>query len=85
MVANGLAESLFKTFLAQSVLIDHSETDFVSSHPEVGVLSRPGNHTKLDKKTLFRLGVKRPFAEQLSEFQCILGATLGVALTTQVI
>ena len=28
------------------------------------------------------LGVKRPFSEQLSEFRGILGAILGMALTT---
>ena len=28
------------------------------------------------------LGMKRPFSEQLSEFRSILGATLGIALTT---
>ena len=28
------------------------------------------------------LGVKRPFSEQLSEFRAILGAILGMALTT---
>ena len=40
---------------------------------------KPGNHPNFEKKAL---GVKRPFSEQLSEFRGILGAILGMALTT---
>ena len=40
---------------------------------------KPGNHPNFEKNAL---GVKRPFSEQFSEFRGILGATLGMALTT---
>ena len=40
---------------------------------------KPGNHPNFEKKAL---EVKRLFWEQLSEFRGILGATLGMALTT---
>ena len=40
---------------------------------------KPGNHPNFEKNAL---GVKRPFSEQLSEFRGILGAILGMALTT---
>ena len=41
---------------------------------------KPGNHPNFEQKNA--LGVKRPFLEQLSEFRGILGASLGMALTT---
>ena len=44
-----------------------------------GVNQKPGNHPNFEKNAL---GVKRPFSEQLSEFRGILGAILGMALTT---
>ena len=40
---------------------------------------KPGNHPNFEKNAL---GVKRPFSEQFSEFRGILGAILGMALTT---
>ena len=40
---------------------------------------KPGNHPNFEKNAL---GVRRPFSEQLSEFRGMLGATLGMALTT---
>ena len=43
------------------------------------LFQKPGNHPDFEKKAL---GVKRPFSEQLSEFRDILGAILGMALTT---
>ena len=42
-------------------------------------IQKPGNHPNFEKHAL---GVKRPFSEQLSEFRGILGAILGMALTT---
>ena len=44
-----------------------------------GISQKPGNHPNFEKNAL---GVKRPFSEQLSEFRGILGAILGMALTT---
>ena len=45
----------------------------------LNVIQKPGNHPNFEKNAL---GVKRPFSEQLSEFRGILGAILGMALTT---
>ena len=45
----------------------------------LSIIKKPGNHPIFEKNAL---GVKRPFLEQLSEFRGILGATLGMALTT---
>ena len=45
----------------------------------ITLVRKPGNHPNFEKNAL---GVKRPFSEQLSEFRGILGATLGMALTT---
>ena len=45
----------------------------------VGFYQKPGNHPKFEKNAL---GVKGRFSEQLSEFRGILGAILGMALTT---
>ena len=39
----------------------------------------PTNHPNFEKNAL---GVKTPFSEQLSEFWGILGAILGMAVTT---
>ena len=47
--------------------------------PNVLVFQKPGNHPNFEKNAL---GVERPFSEQLSEFRGILGAILGMALTT---
>ena len=41
--------------------------------------SETWNHPNFEKNAL---GVKRPFSEQVSEFRGILGAILGMALTT---
>ena len=47
--------------------------------PNKGQNQKPGNHPNFEKDAL---GVKRPFSEQLSELRGILGAILGMALTT---
>ena len=47
--------------------------------PVFVVIQKPGNHPNFEKNAL---GLKRPFSEQLSEFRGILGAILGMALTT---
>ena len=46
---------------------------------EQHIIEKPGNHPNFEKDAL---GVKRPFSEQLSEFWGVLGAILGMALTT---
>ena len=53
-----------------------------NSSETITVIQKPENHPNFEKQKN-ALGVKRPFSEQRSEFRGILGAILGMALTTE--
>ena len=65
-------------FLPQKMLWE--VVGFSRGNTSGGNSQKPGNHPNFEKKKT--LGVKRPFSDQLSAFWGILGAILGMAVTT---
>ena len=62
------------------ITVNTSKKNLTSNSFELYSIRKPGNYPKFwATKTLW---VKKQFSEQLSEFQGILGAILGIAVTT---